>query len=347
MTPRSVVVLLLLGVLALGGGWYFGVGHAPDMSVAEDAGKLMFPGLAPKLADAARIEIVHQGKTLAIGRNGDVWGLVDRGLYPVPREKLRAMLTALTELRLTEQRTADANELSRLGLEDPAKPDGTSNLLRVLDGGGKPIAALVVGHRRVRTRGGVPDTIYVRRPDDSQSWLAEGKLEVDADPQTWLDRDILNIAHDRIASVAMTRGAERLEFARDGDRLVLKSPAAHPALDEDKIDDIGRVLETLTLQDVQPAKDAPGEQVAETIFTRDDGLAVTVRVLHAGKDVWARLAAAGPDKVKDEAEKLNARLAGWSYQVGAWKEKALAPSLDDLKAPPPREAAPPAPAAKP
>ncbi len=107
------------------------------------------------------------------------------------------------------------------------------------------------------------------------------------------------------------------------------------------------MLETLTLQDVQPAKDAPGEQVAETIFTRDDGLAVTVRVLHAGKDVWARLAAAGPDKVKDEAEKLNARLAGWSYQVGAWKEKALAPSLDDLKAPPPREAAPPAPAAKP
>jgi hypothetical protein len=341
MNARSVVVLLLLGVLALGGGWYFSAARAPQINATEESGKLMFPGLAPKLADAARMEITHQGKTLAIGRNGDVWGLADRGLYPVPREKLRAMLTALTELRLTEKRTADAGELSRLGLEDPTKPDGTSNLLRVLDAAGKPIAALVVGHRRVRTRGGVPDTIYVRRPDDTQAWLAEGKLEVNADPQTWLDHDILNIAHDHITSVAVTRGTDRLDFARDGDKLVLKSPAEHPALDADKVDDIGRALETLTLQDVRPAKDAPGEQVAESVFTRDDGLAVTVRVLHAGKDVWTRFAAAGPDKVKDEADKLNARLAGWNYQLGAWKEKALAPSLDDLKAPPPAPEAKP------
>jgi hypothetical protein len=347
MNARTVVVLLVLGALALGGGWYFGVARAPDTNMTEDAGKLMFPGLAPKLADAARIEITHQGKTLVIGRKGDVWGLADRGLYPVQREKLRAMLTALTELRLTEKRTADANELSRLGLEDPSKPDATSNLLRVLDAGGKPIAALVVGHRRMRTRGDVPDTVYVRRPDDSQSWLAESKLEVDANPQTWLDRDILNIAHDRIVSVAVTRGSDRLEFARDGEKLVLKSPSEHPALENYKLDDVGRALETLTLQDVRPAKDAPGEPVAESVFTRDDGLAVTVRVLHAGKDVWLRLAVAGPNKVKDEVAKLNARLAGWSYQVGAWKEQALAPTLDDLKAPPPKDAAPPAPAAKP
>jgi hypothetical protein len=344
MNARTVVVLLLLGALALGGGWYFGVARAPEMNATETAGTLMFPGLAPKLADAARVEITHQGKTLAIGRNGDVWGLADRGLYPVPREKLRAMLTALTELRLTEKRTADPNELARLGLEDPAKPDGTSNLLRVLDAAGKPIAALVVGHRRVHTRGGVPDTIYVRRPDDNQSWLAEGRLEVDADPQTWLDHDILNIAHDHIVSVVETRGTDRLEFARDGNKLVLKSPTEHPPLDEDKLDDFDRALETLSMQDVKPAKDAGGEQVAETIFTRDDGLAVTVRVFHAGKGVWTRFAVAGPDKMKDEAEKLNARLAGWSYQLGAWKEAALAPSLDDLKAPPPKEAAP---AAKP
>ena len=32
-------------------------------------------------------------------------------------------------------------------------------------------------------------------PDDNQSWLAEGSLQVDADPQHWLDRDIMNIDH--------------------------------------------------------------------------------------------------------------------------------------------------------
>ena len=64
------------------------------------------------------------------------------------------------------------------------------------------------------------------------------------------------------------------------------------------------------------------------MFTTTDGLAVTVRVFHADKDVWARFAATG---AKPEADKLNERVAGWSYQLGAWKEKSLVPTLDDLK----------------
>ena len=78
------------------------------------------------------------------------------------------------------------------------------------------------------------------------------------------------------------------------------------------------------------------------MFTTSDGLAVTATVFKGDKDVWARFAATGNDKAKDEADKLNARLAGWTYQLGAWKEKSLVPSLDDLKAPPPDEARRPA-----
>jgi hypothetical protein len=86
------------------------------------------------------------------------------------------------------------------------------------------------------------------------------------------------------------------------------------------------------------------------VFTTTDGLAVTVHVLHADKDIWARLSASGPAAAKEEADRLNLKLAGWSYQVGAWKEKSLVPKLDDLKAADagPAAAAPaPAPAAAP
>ena len=36
-------------------------------------------------------------------------------------------------------------------------------------------------------------------------------------------------------------------------------------------------------------------------------------------------------------------LAGWTYQIGAWKEKSLVPTIDDLKAEPPPQAASPPP----
>ena len=195
MRPRTLVALVVIGILAMAGGWYFGTAEQPGEQQAYNGGRLMFPDLAPKLQDAARIEITHQGKTTTIAKHGDTWGLVDRGGYVVQPSKLRGMLTGLTELRLVEQRTTDPEQFNRLGLEDPNGKTGTSNLLRVLDASGKPIVALVVGHRRVRTQGNVPEQVYVRRPDDNQTWLAEGSLQVDADPQLWLERDIMNIDH--------------------------------------------------------------------------------------------------------------------------------------------------------
>jgi Domain of unknown function (DUF4340) len=345
MRPRTLFILLVLGVAAVAGGWYFGTAQRPSEQQAYNGGKLMFPDLAAHLQDAARIEVSHQGKTLVLARHGDAWGLEDRGGYVVQVSKLRGMLTALTELRLVEPRTTDPTEFNRLGLEDPNQKDATANLLRVLDASGKPIVALIVGHRRVRTQGNVPEQVYVRRPDDNRTWLAEGSLQVDADPQLWLDRDIMNIDHSRIASVAVTHGDEKLEFARDGEKLALKLPAEHPPLDDYKLDDLDRGLELLTFQDVQTAKEPVGDEIGQSVYTTSDGMTVTATVFNGGKDIWVRFAAApvpglAPgDKTKDEADKLNARLAGWTYQLGAWKQKALVPTIDDLKAPPPEKPA--------
>ena len=348
MKSHTLITLVVIGALAIAGGWYFGTAQQPNEHQAYDGGKLMFPDLAPKLQTAARIEIIHQGVITGIVKHGDTWGLENRGGYLVQASKLRGMLTALTELRLVEQRTSDPAEFSRLGLDDPNGKSGTSNLVRVLDAAGKPVAALIVGHRRVRTQGNVPEQVYVRRPDDNQTWLAEGSLQADADPQLWLERDIMNIDHARIASVAVTHDEETLELARDGQKLSLKAPADHPPLDDYKLDDVDRGLEQLTFEDVQTDKQPVGDKIGQSVYTTSDGLAVTATVFKGEKDIWARFAAAGNDKTKDEADKLNARLAGWTYQLGAWKQKALVPSLDDLKAPPPEKPAaqPPAEAPK-
>ena len=125
--------------------------------------------------------------------------------YPVQEAKLRAMLTALTELRLAEPRTSDPAEFSRLGLDDPNDAASTGDLLRLIDRSDKTVLALIVGHRRVRSQANVPDQVYVRRPEQIQSWLAEGSLQVDSDVSLWLDRNVMNIAHDRIRSVSVDR----------------------------------------------------------------------------------------------------------------------------------------------
>ena len=332
MNNRSLFILIVAAVVALGGGWFFGSRTVPQEQKAVDAGRLMFPGLAPKLQKATKIEVVFQGKTTTVALKDGTWGLVERGGYPVRDSKLHAMLTALTELRLVEQRTGDPASFARLGVEDATKPDANSHLLRVIDNDGKPILEVITGHRRMRTQGKVDEQVYVRRPDENQSWLAEGALQVDHDPAQWLDRDVVNIAHGRIVSVTATRGDSKLVFGRDGDKLVLKDPAEHPKLEDYKVEDVSRAFESLTFQEVRPAADPIGATVGTGVFVTDDGLTLTATVFKADKDIWVSLVAAGTGKAEAEAATLSKKLGGWLYQLGSWKETALVPQLDDIKA---------------
>lgn len=333
MTPRALLGLAIAGALALGGGWYFGTASAPPRKAAMDAGRLMFPDLTAKLKDVARIEITGKNRTTAIALKNGVWGLEDRGGYRVQETKLRGMLTALTELRLVEPRTSDPALFGRLGVEDPAtEKEGTANLLRVLDAAGKPIVSVIAGHRRMRTQGNVPEQVYVRLPGDSQSWLAEGGLQADTDPQVWLDRDVINVQQWRVAKVVATRPAGTVELVRDGDKLKVTKPAEYPKLDAYKIDDVARALESLTFVDVKPATEPLGDLVGEAVFTTQDGLDIKVVVHRLDKDSWTTFSVTGTEKVKSDAEFSQARLAGWAFQTGAWKEKAFLPTIDDMKA---------------
>jgi len=300
----------------------------------------MFPDLTAKLKVARRIEITSKGKVTVIELKNGVWGVADRGGYRVQETKLRGMLTTLTELRLVEPRTTDPAQFSRLGVEDPSgEKEGTANLLRVLDGDGKPLLSVIVGHRRMRTQGHVPEQVYVRLPGDNQAWLAEGGLQADADPQVWLDRDVINISHALISKVVATKNGETIELTREGDKLKVTKPAEYPKLEDYKIDDVSRALENLTFQDVKSDKDPIGEKAGEAVFTTDSGLEIAVTIYHLEKASWTRIVVSAPERGKAEADRLNARLAGWAFETGAWKDKSLVPSIDDLKAPPPEPAA--------
>jgi hypothetical protein len=342
MSQTRLLALVLAAVLVVAGGWYFGTATQPVERTSIDNGKLMFPGLTAKLKDARRIEITNKGNITVIELKNGVWGAADRGDYPVQETKLRGLLTGLTELRLAEPRTTDPAEFSRLGLEDPTKDThGTASLLRVLDADGKPIVSLIVGHRRTRSQGDAPEEVYVRRPDDNQSWLAEGTVQADADPQVWLNRDIMNISHTLLTKVVSTKGGATIELTRDGDKLKVTQPAEYPKLEDYKVDDVDRALENLTFQDVRPVNEPIGDKIGEAVFSTSDGLDITVTLYHLGKDSWTRFAVAATDHGKPEADRLNKKLANWAFETGTWKDAALVPSLDDLKAPPPKPAQPP------
>jgi hypothetical protein len=349
MNRRQLLLLSGAAVAVVGGALLLKPDEAPAPSPAGAA--LAFPGLAQRLQSAAKIVATRHDGTLEIARRGETWVLPAKGGYPVRQEKVRELLVGLTELRLTEPRTANPDMLDRLGLDDPAREGSTATLLRVLDAQDGVIAELVIGRRRVRTQGNVPESAFVRRPNENQAWLAEGRIPVDSDPQLWLDRDIANLPRERVRRVAINRtGQPPLVLTRaegpDG-KLQVIEPADAPPTDETSLDEVGRAFEFLTFLDVKPEAEMPGEALGDSRFELTDNLAIVVRPRKDGEAFWVTLAAEGDD----EATRLNARWRGWAYQVGPWKEKSFIPQIADLRraeeTPPPAEPAEDAPAGAP
>lgn len=340
MTPRTALILVVLAVISVAGGWQLdaGAGGAPQPA---ETGQLAFPALGANLAKVASIEVQHAGRTLVIDTKDGNWVSEAAGGYPVIPGKLRMVLGGLAELRLMEPRTSDPAMLSRLGVEDPAQPGSAASLLSVFDAGHHALATLVLGHRRLSGQGGVPEQIYVRRPDQAQAWLAEGRLEVDDDPASWLDRQVADIAPEAIASAtAQPPGAPPLALSRAGGRpdgaVTVISPADHPPVDQNRLDDVFRAYQYLSFTDVKPAAPTlPGAPAGASRFVTSDGMVLTATVSKDKDTIWASFAVTGDGESAKPAAALEAKVKGWMFQFAGWKQQALAPTLDALKSVPP------------
>ncbi len=321
MKPATALALLALGIASIAAGAALQPENtAPIASTAQP----VLPGIAGQLETAARVEL-HQGaKTSTLVRLDGKWGLAEREQYPVTVSKVRALFSGLGELRQIERRSSDATSWARLGVEDPAPPSSTATSLRVLDEQGKVLADIILGHRTTATKGDLPDHLYIRRPGDTQSWLAEGHLDVSADPQSWLLRDIVNIGHDSIARVVVQRGEDTFDFRRNGEAFALSNPPSGK-LDDDRIAAMAGALELVSQSDVRRGP-LPGMPFGNAVFTTTSGLSLIVTVNRDGKSVWASFAAHGPGE--DEYQ----RLSGWAFELPEWRATSLIPAKSDLLA---------------
>jgi hypothetical protein len=338
MSPKALLVLVLLAV-GVGAGAYLATRDQGDVGQTS-RGRLAFADLPAQAESAQRIVLRQGDKSVTLARDGQGWGIVEKGNYPAEIEKLRALFAGLAELRLSEPRTGVSDEYARLGVEDPTKKGAGGTLIQIFGKQDTQILALIVGHRREARGASGGGELYVRVPTEAQSWLADGRLEASADVSSWFGHDLLNISRDRIKSVEVARDGGDLSFTVASGKASLVRPADHGALDPSKLDDVARGLEYLTLSDVTATAKQPGKVLADTVFQTKNGLGVTAHVTQDDKNTWVSLVFSGTGEAVAEAKSLTAAHGGWAFHVGDWKRAALAPELKDLLAPVPKTAAP-------
>jgi hypothetical protein len=173
------------------------------------------------------------------------------------------------------------------------------------------VASLIVGNDRTAKTDSSRKEIYVRKPDEKQTWLTLGLLPIERESSGWLDQEIVNIDSDNVRQVDITHP--------DGDGfLILKNTpkdedyqmAALPENAKVKsaymLNQIAATLTRLNLDDVAVASDFAFDDNTSirAVFTTFDGLEVTTTTMEKDGKRYAKFAAAfNPDAVYVELPK--------------------------------------------
>ncbi|CAG0962115.1 hypothetical protein PHYC_00782 [Phycisphaerales bacterium] len=360
MKPRTlliIVIVALLGVLAAS--WMVRRSRARAPAASAD---VLCPGVAAHGDQLARIVVRKNKIDTTIEKRGDAWVVASKGGFPAEREKIVTLVRAIAEATLAEAKTAKPDLYPRLQVEDPDAEGAASALLRLEDGQGKPLAALIVGKRD--SAGGGPDEsprVFVRRVGEAQSYLANGDIRAEHNAIEWMNRNVGELKNERVRDVSvLASGHAPLRIHRatpDAQTFVLDGiPEGRSLRDEYVLTRLAWVLSFMTFDDVAPAADIETkvEGAGVTEFRCFDGLMITVRQVQKNAKTWCSLAASfdppppppakegetpSPpvtepgEELKKEIDTLNATWTPWVYQIPEFKATVLRSNMEELLKP--------------
>lgn len=288
MKQKQILGLGAAAVVLLGLAVYLSESRKPAVE-APLAGPLA-PGLEAGLNEVNQVVVqAAGGETVTLKRSETGWGVEEKQGYAADVGKLRELLLNLAQAQRIEAKTAVESSYPVLGVQD-IEAEGASNVLLRVAGAG-PELAVILGQNNSRGVG-----TFVRLKNDKQSWLVDRNLAAEKTAGGWLQRDLLDIAPNRITSIeVIPPEGESVQIevngGGEGDFRIANLPNGREAASAYVSDATAGLLSGLRIEDVlrvegfSPADDA---QRTTASFRTREGVLIDVTAHTQGGDTWAR-----------------------------------------------------------
>ncbi len=343
MTPRALYILFFVALISSAAAiWSLAKGPAVFTAGAID--EPAFPALRVAPESVASLVLESADGHFTLERTEEGWIAPEKGGFSANDEKIRRIIASLSDMRLVEAKTRRPELYGRLDLANLEEdPKSKVKHLSLADSEGQVLAEAFFGKKLWRRTGNERSGIYLRRPDDKRAWLAGGGETMEASLSNWLAQEILDIRSEEF---------RRIEIAPVGEQAyeIFRSAAGEPFLLPDlpvgrsvaisELDRVAGTLAGLNQQDVRsraevglsPLRDP--KTLDRATFETLDGKEIMVARTSVGDESWMSFsikALAGADeKAKEEAEKLNARLAPWAFKVPGYVAERIGTPMESL-----------------
>ena len=171
------------------------------------------------------------------------------------------------------------------------------------------IAKLVVGNQRPAKGNPRLSDIYVRKPNDPQTWLVIGNLPLETVSGEWLDKEITALPTKRVRQVTVTHPkGETLHLSKakpeDLDFQLDSIPAGYKISSQFNINNVVGTLVQLSLEDVksQTEVDFTSNQGVSAVLETFDGVRLHIQTTKQDNNVFAKIAAEFDDNLIQDVE---------------------------------------------
>lgn len=286
----------------------------PGSINTADRGKPVFPDLVTNANTVAEVTIDAGDWEAHLRRDGE--GFIDDSGYPARLEPIRTIITGLATLTYEEAKTAEPDRYNDLELDDPSEAVGAGRLV-TLSAAGKPLASLIVGDSDL-TVGGRRGGLFARLPDDPQTWLLRGAVDLPGSRGDLFDAQLLGWNTNDVAAMTVNSNspAATLSFVSTDAGAPL-NPVNLPAgqqTDNEKVLALGALVNNLRFGDVRKAVPDSTTDGAVSYETRN-GVRLTIERLSltdgapANAERWVRFSVAATDQADEQGRQQIAQLA--------------------------------------
>ena len=289
---------------------------------------LLLQDLRDRINDVTTLTITRAGDEGAtvIHRTADNWVIASRDNYPVDIATLRQLLLQIADAKMVEQKTSDPDLYSQLGVQDPAIEGSKGTRLQL--SGPDVSYDVIVGNVAQ------PGYRYVRKFEDSRSWLIDKDPGIPGSPAEWLVSDIIDIKSADVRSVTIRHpDGEEIRISKDSadapEFAVVNIPDGRELSYATVANGIAGALNALTLDDVRKGVAIEAEAVSTT-FDTIDGNRIVVLTNEEDGESWIALTAAPGDDTDTDAASLNERVQGWQFRIADYKANQLTRRWEDI-----------------
>ncbi len=264
MNRKQFIILLVLVVVVGGAGLLVRQrGQTSWQSGGQAIGQKLLPNLA--VNDIAQINIKSATGELNLAKRDNFWRVRERADYPANFAEISGLLLKFSELKIAQSQEVGASQLGRFELLPPTAGANAGTLVALKDQAGKALATLLLGKKHQSKSGDQswPDGRFVMTGMGAKSLavISDPLDNVQAKPESWLNKDFLSIESPRSIAVqfAQATNSWKLTRASETNDWQLADAKADEKLDSAKISSVTSPFSAASFSDVSAltASNAP------------------------------------------------------------------------------------------